>query len=194
MTESLGALFLPHPRRTFPLIKPLNWRWGRKTVQVRKEHEGFEKISKGSKRGLKLILVPRCYHAVALLSGKPLVAIWSSMIGSSIMMTEMLLLLFRLWELAFLALGFLTFFFSSLGGAPKIDLPLSMFSLANLVLISLFSILTLLVGGTKTVVLEEAILEEERPYPKPVRSEADFWMLSISSSFVLEVLSSWALT
>ena len=26
MTKSLGALFLPHPRRTFPLIKPLN-RW-----------------------------------------------------------------------------------------------------------------------------------------------------------------------
>ena len=23
--ESLGALFLPHLRRTFPLIKPLNW-------------------------------------------------------------------------------------------------------------------------------------------------------------------------
>ena len=49
-----------------------------------------------------------------------------------------------------------------------------MFSLANSVLISLFSILILLVGGTKTVVLEEAVLEEERPYPKPVRSEADF--------------------
>ena len=43
-----------------------------------------------------------------------------------------------------------------------------MFSLANLVLISLFSVLTLLAGGTKTVVLVEAILEEERPYPKPV--------------------------
>ena len=39
------------------------------TVQVRKEHEGFEKISKRSKRGLKPILVLRCYHAVALLSG-----------------------------------------------------------------------------------------------------------------------------
>ena len=23
--ESLEALFLPHPKRTFPLIKPLNW-------------------------------------------------------------------------------------------------------------------------------------------------------------------------
>ena len=71
-----------------------------------------------------------------------------------------------------------------------IDLPLSKFSLTNLVLISLFSILTLLTGGRKTVVLEEAVLEEERPYPKPVRSEVDFYMLSILSSFALEVLSS----
>ena len=115
-------------------------------------------MSKRSKRGLKLILVPKCYHVVALLSGKSLVAIWSSMTGSSTMMTEMMLLLFRL----------LTSFFSSLRGAPKIDLPLSKFSLANSVLISLFSILTLLVGGIKIVVLEEAVLEEERPYPKPV--------------------------
>ena len=51
-----------------------------------------------------------------------------------------------------------------------------MFSLANSVLISLFLILALLVGGTKIVVLEEAVLEEERPYPKPVWSEADFYM------------------
>ena len=55
-------------------------------------------------------------------------------------------------------------FFSSLEGAFKIDLPLSKFSLANSFLISLFSILTLLVGETKTVVLVEAILEEERSY------------------------------
>ena len=103
--ESLGALFLPYPGRTLPLIKPLNrWQGGRiKTVQVRKEHEGFEKISKRSKRGLKLILVPRCYHAVALLSGKPLVAIWLSMTGSSKMMTEMLLLLFRLLRVSLLS-------------------------------------------------------------------------------------------
>ena len=70
------------------------------------------------------------------------------------------------------------------------DLPLSIFSLANSVLISLFSILTLLAEGTKTVILEEAVLEEERPYPRPVQSEANFCMLSISSSFALEVLSS----
>ena len=68
--ESLGALFLLHLGRTFPLSKPLNQWWGGRieTVQVRKEHKGFEKISKMSKRGSKLILVPRCYHAITLLS------------------------------------------------------------------------------------------------------------------------------
>ena len=54
------------------------------------------------------------------------------------------------------------------------DLPLSKFSLARLILTSVFSISVLLAGGTKTVVLVEVVLEEERPYPKPVRSEADF--------------------
>ena len=63
-----------------------------------------------------------------------------------------------------------------------------MFSLANSVLISLFLILALLAGGTKIVVLEEAVLEEERPYPKLIQFEEDFRMLSISSSFALEVL------
>ena len=101
--ESLGALFLPHPGRTFPLIKPLNRQLRGKTVQVQKEHESFKKISEGSKRGLKLILVPRCYHAIALLSGKPLVAISSSMTGSSTMMTKMLLLLFRLLRVSLLS-------------------------------------------------------------------------------------------
>ena len=67
-------------------------------------------------------------------------------------------MLFRSTELA---LGFLTYFFLSLKGALKIDLPLSMFSLAKSVLTSLFSISTLLLGGTKIVVLLEAILEEE---------------------------------
>ena len=63
-----------------------------------------------------------------------------------------------------------------------------MFSLANSVLISLFLILALLAGGTKIVVLEEAVLEEERPYAKLIQFEEDFRMLSISSSFALEVL------
>ena len=69
--ESLGALFLPHLGRAFPLSKILNQQWGGrvKTIQVQKKHKGFEKISKRSKRGLKLILVPKCYHAVTLLSG-----------------------------------------------------------------------------------------------------------------------------
>ena len=69
--ESLGVLFLPNFGRPFPLIKPLNPWWGGRieTIQVRKEHESFEKISKGSKRGLKLILASRCYHVVTLLSG-----------------------------------------------------------------------------------------------------------------------------
>ena len=64
-----------------------------------------------------------------------------------------------------------------------------MFSLAKTVLTSLFSESTLLVGETKIVVLEEGILEEEKSYPKPVRSEANFWKLRISSSFALQVLS-----
>ena len=74
----------------------------------------------------------------------------------------------------FLAIGFLVFFLASLGGVPKIDLPLSMFSLAKTVLTSVFSYSTLLAGETKTVVLEEAILGEEKSYPKLVQSEADF--------------------
>ena len=72
------------------------------------------------------------------------------------------------WELTFLALRFLASFLSCLGGAPKIDLHLSKFELAKLVLTLLFSISTLLLG-TKTVVLVEAILVEEKPYLKPIR-------------------------
>ena len=73
-----------------------------------------------------------------------------------------------------LALGFLASFLSCLGGAPKIDLSLSMFSLAKSFLTILFSVSTLLLRGTKTVVLVEAILEEEKPYPILVQLEADF--------------------
>ena len=69
------------------------------------------------------------------------------------MMTEMLFLLFRLLRVSLLSLRVFNIF---------------------LLKFRRFSILTLLTGGTKTVVLEEAVLEEERPYPKPVRSEADF--------------------
>ena len=92
----------------------------------------------------------------------------------STVMAEMFLFLFWLLRVSLLSLGFLHSFFSYLGGALKIDLPLSMFLLAKSVLTSLFLILTLLVGGAKIVVLAEAILEEEKSYPKPVQSEADF--------------------
>ena len=109
--------------------------------------------------------------------------------GSSTVMVEMLLLLFRLLSIAFLALGFLVSFLSNLEGAPKIGLPLYMFPLAKAILTLLFLDSTLVVGETKIVVLVEAILEEEKLYPKPVQSEVDFWRLSVSSSFALEVLS-----
>ena len=69
------------------------------------------------------------------------------------------------WLLPFLVLGFLVSFFSSLGSAPKIDLPLSIFSLAKSVLTSLFSELTLLASETNTVILEEEILGKEKSYP-----------------------------
>ena len=71
MIKSFRAFFLSNLGRTFSLSKPLNQQWGRRieTVQIWKKHEGFKKISKGSKRGWKLILVSRCCHVVALLSG-----------------------------------------------------------------------------------------------------------------------------
>ena len=103
----------------------------------------------------------------------------------SIVITEMLLLLFRFLRVSLLSPKVLNLFLIKLRGAPKIDLPLSMFSLANsfltslfslvnLFLASLFSISTLLEGGTKTVVLAEEILGEEKSYPKPVRLDVDF--------------------
>ena len=75
---------------------------------------------------------------------------------------------------SFLVLEFLVSFFSTLGDAPRIDLPLSMFSLTVSVLDSLFSELTLSAGEINTVVLEKAILGEEKSYSNPVFSEAAF--------------------
>ena len=49
-----------------------------------------------------------------------------------------------------------------------------MFSLTNTFCTSLFSDSTLLLGGTKTVVLAEAILEEEKSNPKLIQLEVDF--------------------
>ena len=86
----------------------------------------------------------------------------------------MLFFLLRLLRVSLLSPRVLNLFLIKLRGALKIDLPLSTFSLANSFLTSLFSVSTLLAGGTKIVVLVEAILEEEKPYPKLVQSEADF--------------------
>ena len=49
-----------------------------------------------------------------------------------------------------------------------------MFSLAISILASLFSASLSLAGETKPILLEEATLGEENPYPKPVLSEAAF--------------------
>ena len=89
-------------------------------------------------------------------------------------MTEMLLLLFRLLRVSLLSPRVFNLFLIKLKGAPKIDLSLSIFSLANSFLTTLFSVSILLAGGTKTVVLVEVIIGEEKSYPKLVRSKADF--------------------
>ena len=83
-------------------------------------------------------------------------------------MTKMLLFLLKLLRVSLLSPTVFNLFLIKLRGAPKIDLPLSMFSLAQTILTSLFSKSTLLAGETKTVVLVEEILEEEKSYPKPV--------------------------
>ena len=96
------------------------------------------------------------------------------MSSSFIMMIEMLLLLFRLFIISLLSPRVSSLFLIKLGGAPTIDLPLSMFSLTKTVFTALFLESTLLAGETNTVVLKEAIFEEEKSYPKPVLLEADF--------------------
>ena len=90
------------------------------------------------------------------------------------MMTEMLFFLLRLLRVSLLSPRVFNLFLIKFRGAPKIDLPLSMFSLAKSFLTLLFSVSILLVGGTKIVVLTEAILGEEKSYLKPVQLEADF--------------------
>ena len=96
------------------------------------------------------------------------------MSSCAIVMTEMLLFLFGLLSISLLSPRFLISFLSSLGGSPKIDLPLSIFSLANSFLTSLFSISILSEGKIKTVVLAEAILGEKKSYPKLIQSNVDF--------------------
>ena len=83
------------------------------------------------------------------------------MSSNSIMMIEMLFLLFRLLIIALLSPRVFNLFLIKFRGALKIDLVLSMFLLAKTVFTSLFSNSTLLVGETNTIVLEEVILEEE---------------------------------
>ena len=62
--------FLSHLGRTFLLHEPLILRRGGRieTVQIRKDHKGFKKISQRSKRGWKLILVSKREDTIALLS------------------------------------------------------------------------------------------------------------------------------
>ena len=89
----------------------------------------------------------------------------------------------------FLAIRFLVSFLSYLGGSPKIDLPLSMFSLANTFFTSLFSDSTLLVGETKKVVLVEAILGEEKLYYKVVIYNYILcWLYSMTKSVVFALI------
>ena len=114
----IWSLFPFTPWKNLSIRKPLirQW-WGRiETVQFRKEHEGFEKISKRSKGGWKLILISRWYHTLALLSGEPLVAIRSSMSSCSTVMTEMPLLLFRPLSVSFLSPRVFDFFLILLMG------------------------------------------------------------------------------
>ena len=90
------------------------------------------------------------------------------------MMIEMRLLLLRLFVVFFLVLRFLVYFFSTLGGAPRIDLPLSKFSLAISFLASLFSTSLSIAGETKAILLEKVILGEENSYPKLILLEGAF--------------------
>ena len=53
------------------------------------------------------------------------------MTGNFITMIEMLFFLFRLLRVSLISLRVLTSFLSCLGGAPKIDFPLSKFSLVT---------------------------------------------------------------
>ena len=96
------------------------------------------------------------------------------MSSCTIVTTEMMLFQFGLLSISLLSPRVLNLFLIKLRGAPKIDLPLSKFSLAKAVLTSLFSNSTLLAGETKTVVLVEATLGEEKSCPKLVQLEADF--------------------
>ena len=90
---------------------------------------------------------------------------------------------------------------TNLGGAPRIDLPLSCLSSLTISIlgsvISRFSIRSKREKKKKTLCKAlEKVLHEDRDwsYPRPVFLDEVFWKLSISSSLALETLSNWALT
>ena len=87
------------------------------------------------------------------------------------MITELQLLLLRLFVVFLLCPRISNLFLFNLRGTPRIDLLLSKFSLVFSVLASSFLELTLSAGETNTIVLDKAILGEEKSYPKPVLSE-----------------------
>ena len=101
------------------------------------------------------------------------------MCSCSTVITKMMLLMFKLLSVSLLS--------------PRV-FSLFLILLANTFFTSFFLDSTLLVWETKTIVIVKAISWEEKSYPKPVQSKANFWKLIISSSFALEVLSSWTLT
>ena len=79
------------------------------------------------------------------------------------------------------------------------DLPLSCLSSLTIpILGSIILGLSLEAGETNTTLFKalEEVLQEEREwsYPRPILSDAAFWIFNISSSLALEVLSNWALT
>ena len=58
--ESLGVLFLPHLRRTFPLIKPLNRRWGKelKLFKFERNMRALRRSPRGAKEDWSWFWLP----------------------------------------------------------------------------------------------------------------------------------------
>ena len=73
-------------------------RWIRriKPIKICQEQHNLQKFPKRSQRVLKLILASKRWHTIALLSSKPLIAIWTSVSWCSIMMTKVRFLWLRL--------------------------------------------------------------------------------------------------
>ena len=96
------------------------------------------------------------------------------MTGNSIMMTEMLLLLFRLLRVRLLSVRVFNIFLILFKGC-SLNRFTSVYVITSYIN---FDIIVLSFNikqkEKKTVKLVEAILGKEKSYPKPVRSEADF--------------------